>query len=147
MNAETILKIVNEESGVDIRTQTRRRDVAESRFIYFDLCRKYASDTKSLAQIGETVKRDHSSVLHGVKRCKDWTQVNKDFRFKYSGIEDLVKRQHRIYKRYETPVTASDRILYLEDQMKLMVAMQKDLRRELKLKSKRIESLMSGSRS
>ena len=147
MNAETILKIVNEESGVDVRTQTRRRDVAESRFIYFDLCRKYASDTKSLAQIGLTVKRDHASVLHGVRRCRDWTQVNKDFRFKYSAIEELVKRQHRTYKRYKTPVTAHDRILYLEDQIKLMMAMQKDLRKELKVKSKRITSLMGGSRS
>ncbi len=147
MNAETILKIVNEESGIDVRSQTRRRDVAENRFIYFDLCRKYASDTKSLAQIGQTVKRDHSSVLHGVRRCKDWTQVNKDFRFKYSAIEELVKRQHRTYKRYKTPVTAHDRIIYLEDQIKLMMVMQKDLRKELKVKTNRIASLMGGSRS
>ena len=135
MNSETIMKIVNEETGCDVRQQTRKRYIAESRFIYFDLCRKYASNIKSLMQIGKTVKRDHASVLHGVRRCKDWNEVNRDFRFKYSAIEDLVKKEFRTYKRFKNPITAHDRISFLENQMKLLITSNKDL----KQKNKRLE--------
>ena len=75
MNKETIKEIVENYFEISISRNTRKRQYVEARAIYFKLCREFTQ--LSLEQIGESVNRDHASVLHGVKSINTWVQVDK----------------------------------------------------------------------
>ena len=75
MNKETIKEIVESYFELSISRNTRKRQYVEARAIYFKLCREFTQ--LSLEQIGESVNRDHASVLHGVKSINTWVQVDK----------------------------------------------------------------------
>ena len=75
MNKETIKEIVESYFELSISRNTRKRQYVEARAIYFKLCREFTQ--LSLEQIGKSVKRDHASVLHGVKSINTWVQVDK----------------------------------------------------------------------
>ena len=75
MNKETIKEIVENYFELSISRNTRKRQYVEARAIYFKLCREFTQ--LSLEQIGESVNRDHASVLHGVKSINTWVQVDK----------------------------------------------------------------------
>lgn len=145
MNKMTILNIVNKETGVDITNKTRRREFCEARFIYFDLCRKYASDGKSLYSIGRTVKKDHATVLHGVKFCKSQHEIkNKEFLYKYNNIKDIVEKKNKHRKRYKNTDNIIDRLEYVEGQMKLLLQINEDLKKDKERLEKRVSNLKAG---
>ena len=75
MNKETIKEIVESYFELSITRNTRKRQYVEARAIYYKLCREFTQ--LSLEQIGKSVKRDHASVLHGVKSINTWVQVDK----------------------------------------------------------------------
>jgi len=75
MNKETIKEIVERYFEINISRNTRKRQYVEARAIYFKLCREFTQ--LSLGQIGESVNRDHASVLHGVRSINNWVQVDK----------------------------------------------------------------------
>ena len=75
MNKETIKEIVENYFELSISRNTRKRQYVEARAIYFKLCREFTQ--LSLEQIGESVNRDHASVLHGVRSINTWVQVDK----------------------------------------------------------------------
>lgn len=71
-----IIKDMVESSSLvpDISVANRKREVADARFVFFTLARKYTNN--SLSAIGLFLKSDwkpkgfdHSSVLHGIKQC------------------------------------------------------------------------------
>ena len=75
MNKDTIKQIVESYFEINISRNTRKRQYVEARAIYFKLCREFTQ--LSLGQIGESVNRDHASVLHGVRSINTWVQVDK----------------------------------------------------------------------
>jgi hypothetical protein len=75
MNKETIKEIVESYFKLSISRNTRKRQYVEARAIYFKLCREFTQ--LSLEQIGESVNRDHASVLHGVRSINTWVEVDK----------------------------------------------------------------------
>tara|TARA_B100000212_G_scaffold250863_1_gene192016 strand:- start:522 stop:935 length:414 start_codon:yes stop_codon:yes gene_type:complete len=63
-----ILKMVEDELNLfNLKTKKRTRELSQARFIYFKLARKFCSYS-SLAAIGRAVKRDHATVLNGLKK-------------------------------------------------------------------------------
>ena len=64
-----IKKLVEKETGVaDISVNSRKRHIVESRAVYYKLCRVFLPKRyNTLSVIGDTVNRDHASVLHGLK--------------------------------------------------------------------------------
>lgn len=56
--------VVTKELGINISRNTRKREFVYGRAIYFKLCREFSHST--LSSIGESVGRDHASVLHGL---------------------------------------------------------------------------------
>jgi hypothetical protein len=57
----------------ELTSKTRKREVVDARFVYF---RRAKEVTKaSLAAIGRPVKKDHASVLHGIKEAKRTSNV------------------------------------------------------------------------
>ena len=65
---EKILHMVQKELDIkDISIKNRTREMAQARFIYFKLARKYCRYA-SLSKIGKLVKRDHATVINGLKK-------------------------------------------------------------------------------
>jgi len=65
---EKILQMVQKELNLeDITIKNRSREMSQARFIYFKLARKYCRYA-SLARIGKAVKRDHATVINGLKK-------------------------------------------------------------------------------
>ena len=50
---------------IDIERRTRKREVVEARYMYYEICRMRRM---SLNEIGQSVGKDHATVLHGTKR-------------------------------------------------------------------------------
>ena len=63
-----ILRMVQKELDIeDISIKNRTREMSQARFIYFKLARKYCRYA-SLSKIGKAVKRDHATVINGLKK-------------------------------------------------------------------------------
>ena len=147
MNKKTILKIVNNKTGLNIKNKTRQRDYSEARFIYYDLCRRYADDGKSLASIGKTVKKDHATVLHGIRYCESQLEIkNKEFEFKYNNIHSIVNNYRANEKRFNSEDTILERLMFVENQLRLSLNINQDLKKENKKLNKRIQDLKCGAK-
>lgn len=72
---------------IDINQKTRKREVVEARFMYYELCRK---KRMSLAQIGRFVGKDHATVLHGTKRFEILCEVDVDFKNNFQALKSIV---------------------------------------------------------
>lgn len=64
-----IKEFVEEKTGLKLDTKSRKRKIAEIRFVCFKLTKELTKNT--LSSIGEPYKRDHASVLHGIKQFDD----------------------------------------------------------------------------
>ena len=61
---ELIKEYVNQVYNLDILKNTRKRNYVEARCLYYKLCRELTKE--SLSNIGESVGRDHSGVIHSL---------------------------------------------------------------------------------
>ena len=88
LNSETseeisneVLRVVCEVFGVnaeDARSRARYRAVTIARHAYCLLCSSLDSMT-TLAGIGKTIGRDHSTVIHSIKKCNDLRETDITF--------------------------------------------------------------------
>jgi chromosomal replication initiation ATPase DnaA len=63
-----ILRMVQKELEIeDITIRNRTREMAQARFIYFKLAKKYCRYA-SLSKIGKVVDRNHATVINGLKK-------------------------------------------------------------------------------
>ncbi len=72
---------------IDIEKQTRKREVVEARYMYYEICRIWRM---SLNEIGKSVGRDHATVLHGTKRFKILCDVDVDFKNNFDSLKTIV---------------------------------------------------------
>ena len=66
INSELIKSMIEQKCLVHLNKDTRKRNVVYARAIYFKLLKEFTKMT--LESIGETVNRDHSSVLYGINK-------------------------------------------------------------------------------
>ena len=70
ITVEYIKELIENKLNIkDLSITSRKRDIVEARFIAFQLSRKYTRH--SLTHIGKVFKKDHASVLHGIKKFND----------------------------------------------------------------------------
>jgi len=68
ISLQALKNLVQKELNIkDLSDKCRSRELAQARFIYFKLSRKFCS-IKSLTAIGREVKRDHATVINGLKK-------------------------------------------------------------------------------
>lgn len=75
-------KAIKEVTGVDVNQVSRKREIIEARAIYYKIL-KQTDKKKSLQSIGDTVGKDHATVLHSLKNYDMFEQFNptlKQFR-------------------------------------------------------------------
>ena len=85
MRTEEIIDTINDTLKVDIRSRTRKREVVYSRFIYFHLMRNKLKRHYSLTEIGSFLKKDHTTVMHGLKQF-DILIDYEDFKHRYEKV-------------------------------------------------------------
>lgn len=74
LETDYVKKVVENLTNIeDISIKCRKSYMVKARFIYMKLCMKFKSRLyhASLEYVGKGVKRDHASVLHGLKKFGD----------------------------------------------------------------------------
>lgn len=123
VDLKLLVDLVQKEFNIiDISTKKRGSERVHARWVYFKLARMYTH--KSYSVIGREVKRDHATVLHGLKYID--TDM-KDKRFHY--VKD-------IYDKIETFLITGKSILQDEN----LVDLQSLLNR-IKVLEKRVSIL------
>lgn len=92
MNCELLKLNIDRFFGIDISSKTRTKCYFESRYMYIYLAMKYASDGLTYSRIGSVINRDHSTVIHGYKKCKDYLVVDAKFRDKLNKLESFINK-------------------------------------------------------
>ena len=85
MRTEDIINTINETLEVDIRSRSRKREIVYSRFIFFHLMRHKLNKGYSLTTIGAFLKKDHATVLHGLKQF-EYLINYEDFKYQYEKV-------------------------------------------------------------
>jgi len=107
---ELIVK-VDKHFNCDISQNTRQREIVMARGAFFWLARN--TTFYSLAKIGKSVKRDHSSVVYALKHFQSW--IDQDVVFK-SNFESLKKN---ILSGFEEKFMTNDELLYQYNSLKI----------------------------
>ena len=68
--------------------KTRLRYIVESRQIAFYLARRYT--TLSLQEIGNHFKKDHATVLFGVKNIKNLIQIDNEIKLTVKKLDKIL---------------------------------------------------------
>lgn len=82
-------KIVNKELGVDIDNTTRKRKYCEARGLYYTLLKN--STNLSLHSIGDSVNKDHSTVVYSLSQFPLWLKQNKMLEYAYNNAKTKIK--------------------------------------------------------
>lgn len=78
-NLQTILEVISEYYGVSensIKSKTRKVKSVRARQIYFYIA--YKTSGKGLAEIGKLVNRDHTTVIHGIRKIEGEIDIYQD---------------------------------------------------------------------
>ena len=84
-----IKKRINNYFGIDINEPTRIEKYVEARMIYYWLC--YYFTNMNLSRIAKTVKKNHATVLHGIKNFPIFMETDKEFKEKFLAIYETLK--------------------------------------------------------
>ena len=71
---DELIDYVNETLDLDIRENTRKREVVDGRAFYYELARKLTNN--SLHKIGDSLNKNHATVIHSLNNVVMY--LNKD---------------------------------------------------------------------
>ena len=94
LSTETILEAVSNHFNVkidEIRSKKRNQPITNARQVYMYLTREILNE--SLLNIGKSIDRDHSTVIHGIEKIEE--KIKKDKNFENS----LITLKDKILKR------------------------------------------------
>lgn len=72
---DKIIELINQELGLDITQECRKRDIIEARALYFYVI-KQLYPKKPLKKIGATLGKDHTTVIHALKNFAMYEEYN-----------------------------------------------------------------------
>ena len=81
--------IVNKELGLDVNNPTRKRKYCEARGLYYTLLKN--STNLSLHSIGDSVNKDHSTVVYSLSQFPIWMKHNKMLEYAYNNAKTKIK--------------------------------------------------------
>jgi hypothetical protein len=74
---EIIKELIFDETGVDIADKTRTRTKVEYRSLYFNII-KMLEPKLTFREIGESVNKDHTTVIYGINQYEIFIKYNKN---------------------------------------------------------------------
>lgn len=78
-NLQTILEVISKYYGVSensIKSKSRKVKSVKARHAYFYIA--YKTSRKGLVEIGELVNRNHSTVIHGIRKIEGEIDIYQD---------------------------------------------------------------------
>jgi hypothetical protein len=94
MTSKLVKEIVEDYYKLKIDSKTRQRKYVEARAVYYKLLRE--NSRMSLQAIGNTMKRDHATVLHSLRQIKDWLEYDKELKRDYNTINNRLQDAMRL---------------------------------------------------
>lgn len=91
MTCKEIKDFLDKEAGFDIGMKTRRREHVNFRFVFYYLCFRYGSDSRSYDFVAKVINRNHATAIHGLKEFYNIYEYDKFFREFSNKIEDKIK--------------------------------------------------------
>jgi len=131
MTKEQIKKLVIENTGIDIDNPVRKRPFVEARAIYYKLLREYT--LLSLVEIGDYVKKNHATVIHGIKNLDSWCKLDVNLKNKYLNIRsglDVLKENIELDNADVEKIV--DRYIKLKQKASKLIESNKELLEQLK---------------
>ena len=122
-----IKRRIKDITNINIGKRTRKREIVEYRALYCFLVRKYSN--QSLNEIGDSIKKNHATVIHSLKNYEMYERYNDKIRVVRSILEDELVNQ--------TEFTISSKTLSQE-----LLSLNYELREELN-KYKRLEKYLN----
>ncbi len=104
MKIKKIKELVENNTNINLVTKNRRREVVYARSIYYKLCKEHTRE--SLSVIGKSVKRDHATVLHGIKVFDQQISVYKDaieYHKVFERIDNIIRRADSTREKDRNP--------------------------------------------
>ena len=81
---EKFKKIIELETGVNVEIVSRKRNFVEARAMYYKLLRDVLNMT--LQAIGDTVNKDHATIIHSLNSVDDWMKYDRKLADRYKNI-------------------------------------------------------------
>ena len=81
---EKFKKIIELETGVNVEIVSRKRNFVEARAMYYKLLRDVSNMT--LQAIGDTVNKDHATIIHSLNSVDDWMKYDRKLTDRYKNI-------------------------------------------------------------
>lgn len=95
MTLQQIKTEVEKATGLNISTDTRKREYVIARGMYFDLA--YRFTTKSYEKIGREVGRNHATVLHSMETFKNHLAYEEDAANTYEILNQYFRDRLKTY--------------------------------------------------
>lgn len=86
--------LINKRLKLDIFSSTRKREAVEGRNIYSSICFHYLKMTPS--SISRTMRKNHATILHSIKRTDEWYEVDDEFKKKYDEILRVASKMNTL---------------------------------------------------
>ena len=93
MKQDLIKDTIESYFNLKIKRQTRLREYVEARAFYYKFCRQYTR--KSLQDIGESVGRNHASVINGINRLEGWLTYDKRIKSFNDELESILREKFK----------------------------------------------------
>lgn len=78
--ADSLIDIVNDVFSVDVYAKSRQRDIIDARYIYSKILRDRGYSYQS---IGDSIKKNHATIIHYMKNVDSILTYDKSLRDKY----------------------------------------------------------------
>jgi hypothetical protein len=102
MKLDKIKEIVEIETDSDLKLKSRQREIVYARSIYYKLCKTHTRAT--LSSIGKSVKKDHATVLHGLRLFDDVIT-------KYEDAQDYKRIHSKLDRMFRNKSTSIERFV------------------------------------
>ena len=107
MTIEEVKGIVENYYNFNLSVRSRKREIVFARFIFYKLAYDFCK-IRTLSKVGKSVKKDHATVIYGLKEFDNIMPYDKDFEKDYLNlkricneysynVQDIINKSKKIY--------------------------------------------------
>mgnify|MGYP003638254148 CR=1 FL=1 len=94
MDLNLLVNRINKYYNVDIRKNSRKREVVMIRAVYYFIAKE--KTTYSLDKIGDCVNRHHASVIHSLQNFDDWIKYDEPFKLRFENLKNIIYQRFSV---------------------------------------------------
>jgi hypothetical protein len=111
----TLKSVINEIFLIDVDEDSRRRDVVDARRIYSKILR---DEGCSFNSIGDSIGRDHATIMHYTKSIDSILTYDKNLRERYIACKEIyIEKRKSIFEEMKKDVDAYVTIVRLNNEL------------------------------